>query len=147
MKLDSRPAELGGQSLGEALLTPTRLYARAAGAALASGADVRAMSHVTGGGIPGNLPRVLPDGLGLRVETTWKRAPIFDLVQRAGGVAEAEMRRAFNVGVGYVLVVAPGDAARVHEALRAAGEHPFELGRVVVVPADRPFEERVEWGA
>jgi len=147
MKLDFRPAELHGKTLGEALLTPTRLYARAARAALASGADVRAMSHVTGGGIPGNLPRVLPEGLGLRIESRWERAPIFDLVQRAGGVAEAEMRRAFNVGVGYVFIVAAGDAPKIHDALRAEGEQPFALGRVVAVPPDRPFEERVEWSA
>jgi phosphoribosylformylglycinamidine cyclo-ligase len=146
MALDARPSELGGRTLGEALLTPTRLYARASRAALASGADVRAMSHVTGGGIPGNLPRVLPEGTGLRIERAWARAPIFDLVQRAGGVAEAEMRRAFNVGVGFVFVVPPGDAAKLEQALRAAGEQPFELGRVVAVPADRTFEERVEWG-
>jgi phosphoribosylformylglycinamidine cyclo-ligase len=147
MKLESRPAELRGKSLGEALLTPTRLYARAARAAIDAGAEIRAMSHVTGGGIPGNLPRVLPEGLGLRIERTWERAPIFDLVQRAGGVVEAEMRRAFNVGVGYVFVVPAGDAARVQDALRGAGEQPFELGRVIAVPLDRPFEERVEWSA
>jgi len=147
MKLDARPAELHGKTLGEALLTPTRLYARAARAAVASGADVRAMSHVTGGGIPGNLPRVLPEGLGLRIEHSWPRPPIFDLVQRAGGIAEAEMRRAFNVGVGYVFVVPQSDATRIEEALRADGEAPFALGRVVAVPLDRPFEERVEWSA
>ncbi len=145
--LDARPAELRGASLGEALLTPTRLYARAVAAAIASGADIRAMSHVTGGGIPGNLPRVLPEGLGLRIERAWPRAPIFDLVQRAGAIAEAEMRRAFNVGVGYVFVVPAADAPKAERALRAAGEHPFELGRVVAVPPDRPFEERVEWRA
>jgi phosphoribosylformylglycinamidine cyclo-ligase len=147
LKLDARPAELGGQTVGETLLTPTRLYPRAVQAVLAAGVEVRAMSHITGGGIPGNLPRVLPEGMGLVLERAWPRAPIFDLVQRAGGVAVAEMRRTFNLGVGFVLVV-PADAqARAEAALRALGEAPFVLGQVVRVPADRPFEERVEWPA
>jgi phosphoribosylformylglycinamidine cyclo-ligase len=141
------PAELKGKTVGEALLTPTRLYPRAVQAVLAAGVDVRAMSHVTGGGIPGNLPRVLPDGLGLRIEHAWPRAPIFDLVKRAGGVEEAEMRRTFNVGVGFVFVVPAGAVAQAESALRAAGEAPFVLGRVVAVPSDCPFEERVEWPA
>src|SRR5580658_5662295 len=91
-----RPPPLGGQSVGEALLTPTRLYARAVSVLLSAAIDVRAMCHVTGGGLPGNLPRVLPEGLGVRIEATWSRPPIFDLVQKAGGVAEGEMRRTFN---------------------------------------------------
>lgn len=147
LELDARPPELAGRSAGEALLAPTRLYPRAVQAVLAAGVDVRAMSHITGGGVPGNLPRVLPEGLGVRVEKLWPRAPIFDLVQRAGGVIEAEMRRTFNVGVGFVFVVPAGEVARAEAALRAAGEAPFILGRVVRVPSDRPFEERVEWPA
>jgi phosphoribosylformylglycinamidine cyclo-ligase len=147
LELDARPPELAGRSAGEALLAPTRLYPRAVQAVLAAGVDVRAMSHITGGGVPGNLPRVLPEGLGVRVEKLWPRAPIFDLVQRAGGVIEAEMRRTFNVGVGFVFVVPAGEVARAEAALRAVGEAPFVLGRVVRVPPDRPFEERVEWPA
>jgi phosphoribosylformylglycinamidine cyclo-ligase len=143
---EDRPAELGGQSVGEALLAPTRLYPRAVSGLLSAAVDVRAMSHVTGGGLPGNLPRVLPDGLGARIEGgTWSRAPIFDLVQRAGGIELAEMRRAFNVGVGFVVVVAAADVARALEALGKAGEKPFVLGRVVPVAADCPYEERVQW--
>lgn len=145
--LSAHPPELGGQSLAEALLAPTRLYSRPVQALLAAGIDLRAMSHITGGGLPGNVPRVLPEGLGLRIERLWSRPPIFDLVQRAGHVAEAEMRRTFNVGVGFVFFVAADAAARAEEALRAANEAPFVLGRVVRVPSDRPFEERVEWPA
>jgi phosphoribosylformylglycinamidine cyclo-ligase len=145
--LEERPPVLRGQSVGEALLTPTRLYARAVRAVLAAEVDVRAMSHITGGGIPGNVPRVLPEGFGLRVEHAWSRAPIFDLVQSAGSVAEAEMRRTFNVGVGFLFVVPASAVAAAEQALRASGEAPFVLGRVVRVPADRPFEERVEWPA
>jgi phosphoribosylformylglycinamidine cyclo-ligase len=88
----------------------------------------------------------LPDGLGARIESVkWSRAPIFDLVQRTGGIEVAEMRRAFNVGVGFVVVVAAGDVARALEALGAAGEKPFLLGSVVPVAADCPYEERVQW--
>src|SRR5580700_3803343 len=75
-----RPEELGGQTVGQALLTPTRLFARHVAALTdpGSGVDVRAMSHITGGGIPGNLPRVLQEGLGARIEASWRRPPIFD---------------------------------------------------------------------
>jgi phosphoribosylformylglycinamidine cyclo-ligase len=141
----ARPDGLAGQTVGEALLAPTRLYARHV-AALTSAVEVRAMSHITGGGIPGNLPRVLPDGLGVRTEGRWKRAPIFDLVQQGGGVDETEMRRTFNCGLGFLFVVAAVDAARARQALEALGEAPVHVGTVVRVPADRSFEERVEYG-
>lgn len=146
-RLSTRPPELQGRTLAEALLEPTRLYARAVQAVTGAGLDLRAMSHITGGGLPGNVPRVLPEGTGLRVERAWTRPAIFDLVQRAGAIEESEMRRTFNGGVGFLFVVAAGDAARAEQALRAAGESPFVLGRVVRVPNDRPFEERVEWQA
>jgi phosphoribosylformylglycinamidine cyclo-ligase len=102
------------------------------------------MSHITGAGLAGNLPRVLPEGFGVRFGPMWPRAGVFDLLA-AGGVDEAEMRRTFNVGIGYVIVVPPSEAGRSLELLRTAGESPFVAGRVVRVPLDRPFEERVEW--
>ncbi len=142
-----RPRELGGQTVGEALLTPTVLYARAVQALLGGAVDVHAMSHVTGGGIPGNVPRVLPEGLGVRLGIDWARPPIFDLIARLGGVSLHEMRRAFNMGIGFVVVVAAADAERAVGALRNAGVSSFEMGRIVRVPRDRPFEERVEWPA
>jgi phosphoribosylformylglycinamidine cyclo-ligase len=149
MKLSpaDRPAELGGVTVGDALLAPTRLYARHVQALLGAGVDVRAMCHVTGGGLPGNLPRVLPDGLGLHLEGAWERPPVFGLIQGGAGVAEAEMRRTFNLGVGFVFVVAEGEAGRASDVLRSLGDAPFALGRVVRVPPDRAFEERVEWPA
>ncbi|HZU83397.1 MAG TPA: phosphoribosylformylglycinamidine cyclo-ligase [Polyangiaceae bacterium] len=149
MKLDhtDRPPELGGTTVGDALLAPTRLYARQVGRVLELGVDVRAMCHVTGSGLPGNLPRVLPDGLGLRLERPWQRPPIFALLGRRGGVDEHEMRSTFNLGVGFVFVVPERDAERAVAALRGMGEAPIPLGHVVRVPADRPFEERVEWPA
>jgi phosphoribosylformylglycinamidine cyclo-ligase len=142
-----RPPELGGRTLGEALLAPTRLYARHVQALLAAGIDVRAMSHVTGGGVPGNVPRVLPEGLGLRIESAWERPGIFDLVQKGAGVDEHEMRRTFNLGLGFVVVVPAAEAERANDVLRRIGEAPVAFGRLVRVPADRPFEERVEWPA
>ncbi len=142
--LDERPAELGGKSIAEALLAPTRLYSRHVQAVLGAGVPVHAMCHVTGGGLPGNLPRVLPDGLGVDV-APFPRPPIFDLVATRGPVEEAEMRRAFNLGVGFVFVVAPGDAERARAALKSVDEEPFDLGRVVAVPDGTAYEDRVRW--
>ncbi|MGO8992460.1 MAG: phosphoribosylformylglycinamidine cyclo-ligase [Polyangiaceae bacterium] len=147
MKLDwrDRPAGLGGQTVGEALLAPTRLYARATQALLGAAIDVRAMSHITGGGLPGNLPRVLPDPLGVRIEAAWERPAIFEVIAKGGPVTDAEMRRTFNLGVGFVVVVSEAEQSRAIEALRGVGERPFLLGRVVDVPPGTPFEERVVW--
>jgi phosphoribosylformylglycinamidine cyclo-ligase len=143
--VDARPPELAGLSVGETLLVPTRLYARHVQALALAGVDVRAMSHITGGGLPGNLPRVLPDGLGVRFERAWSRAPIFDLIQRAANVDDQEMRRTFNMGIGYVVVVAQVDAGRARDVLQALGETPVAEGSLVSVEATRPFEQRVEW--
>jgi phosphoribosylformylglycinamidine cyclo-ligase len=143
MKLEpsSRPPELGGQSVGEALLAPTRLYARHVQAVLGAGVDVRAMSHVTGGGLPGNLPRVLPDGLGVRLAGAWRRPAIVELIARE--IDEVELRRVFNLGVGFVLVVAAEHAARAQGALAGLGEAPIDLGEIVAVAPDTDFEARV----
>jgi len=141
LALADRPQRLGGITVAEALLTPTRLYARHVGAVLAQGVDVRAMTHVTGGGLPGNLPRVLPDGLGARLTGNWKRPDIIELI--AQRVDEPELRRVFNLGVGYVFVVPPADVARTVNALRGLGEDPIELGEIVRVAADTDFEARV----
>jgi len=143
--LGERPRELGGDSVGQALLAPTRLYAKTVQALLAEGHDVRAMCHVTGGGLPGNLPRVLPDGLGASVRSEFPRAPIFDLVKTRGPVDGSEMRRAFNLGVGFVLVVPKAAARATCEWLRAHAEEPIEMGEIVAVPSDKPFEERVRY--
>jgi phosphoribosylformylglycinamidine cyclo-ligase len=136
-----RPVQLGGASVGEALLAPTRLYSRHVQAVLAAGVDVRAMSHITGGGLPGNLPRVLPDGLGVRLGAPWRRPAIIELI--AEKVEEAELRRVFNLGIGFVFVVSADHAARARDALTAAGETPIDLGQVVTVPAGTEFEARV----
>jgi phosphoribosylformylglycinamidine cyclo-ligase len=147
LKLSDTPSQLRGSTVGAALLAPTRLYARPIQRLLGAGVDVRAMSHITGGGLPGNVPRVLPEGLGLRVQGAWSREPIFDLVQEAGEVSEREMRRTLNMGVGFIVVVPATAAGRTLEALRESGESPFVLGRIVRVEPERVFEERVEWPA
>jgi phosphoribosylformylglycinamidine cyclo-ligase len=138
-----RPAALEGKSVGEALLAPTRLYSRHVQAVLAADVDVRAMSHITGGGLPGNLPRVLPDGLGVRLAAPWTRPPILRLL--ADKVEEHELRRVFNLGIGFVFVVAREHEARARDALRAIGEEPIDLGEVVRVPDGTEFEARVSF--
>jgi phosphoribosylformylglycinamidine cyclo-ligase len=119
------------EPLGRALLRPTRIYAGAVRAALGAG-SVRGLCHITGGGLPGNLPRILPDGLAIELNAgTWTRPPLFDLIQQAGGVDDDEMRRTFNLGVGFVVICAQAAAGAVTEALAAAGERVWDMGAVV----------------
>lgn len=143
MKLSPRdkPDVLGGATVGEALLEPTRLYPRHVQAVLAAGVDIHAMSHITGGGLPGNLPRVLPGHLGARLTARWKRPAIVELI--GSKVEEHELRRVFNLGIGFVFVVAAGEFERTREALRALGEESIDLGEVVRVPDGTDFEARV----
>jgi phosphoribosylformylglycinamidine cyclo-ligase len=123
-------AGLGPADAPGDLLAPTRIYARAA-AALRAACDVRAMAHITGGGIPGNLPRVLPAGLAARVdEGSWPAPAVFTWL--AGlGVERDEMRRVFNGGLGFVAVVEAADAAQALEACAAAGCEAWRIGEVV----------------
>ena len=117
-------------TLGDALLRPTRIYAKAAQIALEHG--VHAMCHITGGGLPENLPRVTPEGLGVAIDTgSWTVDPVFTLIQDRGAVAETEMRRTFNMGVGFAMVVAPDRATHLVDALNAGGERAFVMGEVV----------------
>jgi phosphoribosylformylglycinamidine cyclo-ligase len=97
---------------------------------------VRAMAHVTGGGITDNLPRVLPEGCRAVIRpSSWPLPPIFTVIQEAGRVEEAEMRRAFNMGIGYLVVVRPEDAGPARALLSGAGEAVFEIG--VIEAGDR----------
>ncbi|HVY49524.1 MAG TPA: phosphoribosylformylglycinamidine cyclo-ligase [Minicystis sp.] len=144
LALDARPEELAGQTVGEALLTPTRIYVKPALAlAAALGDDLRALAHITGGGLAGNVPRVLPDRLGAALDLgAFERPGVFRLLARGGAVAEDELRKTFNVGVGLVAVVAKERAEAAIDALSAAGEHAFDFGEIVDV-GDVAFEERV----
>jgi phosphoribosylformylglycinamidine cyclo-ligase len=120
-----------GHTLGEALLTPTRIYVRSILALLRPHFDaVHGMAHITGGGLVENLPRVLPERLGMELDWgSWIEPPIFELI-RAAGVPEAEMRRTFNLGIGFVLVVDPGRVDAVEAFLVGRGEAPLRIGRV-----------------
>ena len=126
-----------GRPLGDALLEPTRIYVNAALAAIAAG-GVRALCHVTGGGLPGNLPRVLPEGLGATVVCLPAMPAIFALIQTHGDVAETEMRRTFNMGIGFVVVAARDRADVVQRALETAGEAVTRLGEVSPVEEGEP---------
>ena len=140
------PARALGMTPCEAMLVPTRIYAKAVAAlARALGDDVHAMAHITGGGLRGNLPRVLPDGLGAALDLARSQRPaIFELIAAKGPVEEAEMRATFNVGVGLVVVVAKARAKAAIEALTAAGERAFELGKILEI-GDVAFEQRVRF--
>ncbi|MBX3182909.1 MAG: phosphoribosylformylglycinamidine cyclo-ligase [Polyangiaceae bacterium] len=120
-----------GVTLGEALLTPTRIYAQATRAlSEALGSQLHALCHVTGGGLIGNLPRVLPRGAIADVRLDHERHPLFELIASDGPVAEEEMRRTFNLGIGMVAVVAASAAERAISVLKGAGEHAWSLGAV-----------------
>ncbi len=112
------------------LLEPTRIYVKAV-RALLERVPVKAMAHITGGGLTGNVPRVLPAGTKAVIrKSSWPRPELFQWLQREGGVAEDEMHRVFNCGIGMVLVVAAQDAARAAETLQAAGETVYGIGTV-----------------
>ncbi len=124
-------AELGGQSLGEALLTPTRIYVRPV-LALLDQVQVKGISHITGGGFYENIPRAIPDGLGAEIDCSSIRIlPIFNLIARQGGITERDMFNTFNMGVGMSIVVAPEDAERALAILREQGEDAYCIGRIV----------------
>jgi phosphoribosylformylglycinamidine cyclo-ligase len=125
-------------SLGEALLTPTRIYVRPLLDAIKAG-GVKALAHITGGGLPENLPRVLPEGLAAGLDlSSLPCPPAIEWIARAGGVERTELRRAFNCGVGMAVVVAPDRAAALAEILTAAGEEVHTIGQIEVREADAP---------
>jgi len=128
----------GGRTLGDALLEPTRIYVQPVLRAMRD-VDVKGMAHITGGGLLENIHRMFPDSLAARVlKPSWPRPAIFDWLQRAGNVAETEMHRVFNCGIGMVVVVAAADADRAAASLSAAGETVFRIGSVVPRAAGAP---------
>jgi phosphoribosylformylglycinamidine cyclo-ligase len=130
-KVGDRVPELG-QTAGEALLTPTRIYVRPVLALLRGGAPVHAMAHITGGGLTGNLPRVLPPGCRAVIRrAAWPVPPIFGVLQEGGRVDPSEMYRVFNMGIGFVCVLPPRAAARARAALARRGLPTWEIGEVV----------------
>ncbi len=124
-------AELGGKSIGETLLTPTKIYVKPV-LALLDNVSVKGISHITGGGFYENIPRSIPDGLGAKIlKKDVKVLPIFDLIAKRGGISERDMFNTFNMGVGMSIVVAPEDADKALEILRANGEEPYIIGSII----------------
>ena len=129
--LTSPREELGGRSLGETLLTPTKIYVKPM-LALFGQVKVKGVSHITGGGFYENMPRSIPKGLGVKIrKEDVKVLPIFRLIQKEGNIDERDMFNTFNMGVGMSVVVAKEDADRVVEILRANGEEAYVVGEIV----------------
>ena len=130
LDFDARPEGIAG-TVGEVLLEPTRIYARAVAALLETlGDEAHAFAHITGGGLTDNVPRVLPDGMSAHIDLDYPRPPIFQLLQRGGPVEEREMRRTFNLGVGLVAIVDSAASERAVACFQAAGEHAWRIGTV-----------------
>ena len=126
--LSAPVAELGGASLGETLLTPTRIYVKSV-LALLKEVGVKGISHITGGGFYENMPRSIPKGLGVRIrKSDVKVLPVFDLIQKTGNISEHDMFNTFNMGVGMGIVVAKEDVDKSLEILKAQGEDAYVLG-------------------
>ena len=124
-------AELGGKSVGETLLTPTKIYVKPM-VALFEQVKVKGVSHITGGGFYENIPRSIPDGLGAKIDKSAVRIlPIFELLAKVGNIPERDMFNTFNMGVGMSVVVAPEDADRAIEILKANGEDAYIIGSII----------------
>ncbi len=129
--LKSPLEELGGRSLGETLLTPTRIYVKPM-LKLFEEVKVKGVSHITGGGFYENMPRSIPDGLGVRIKKNDIRIlPIFKLLMKTGNIDERDMFNTFNMGVGMSVVVAKEDAERALQILKAAGEDAYIIGEII----------------
>jgi phosphoribosylformylglycinamidine cyclo-ligase len=132
---------LGGTILGKALLEPTRIYVKSL-LALGAQVQIHALAHITGGGLPENLPRVLPQGSRAVIDAgSWQRPEVFRWLQREGAIAETEMLRTFNCGVGLVVCVGEGDAQRSVDILRSQGEDAWLLGTIESAAGDSPGVE------
>ena len=131
LKLTDKAPFNSDQTLGEALLTPTRIYVKPVLAAIRAG-GIKALAHITGGGFTDNIPRVLPDNLAAEVTlSAWPLPGVFQWLQKVGSIEEAEMLRTFNCGIGMVLVVENEKAYTVSKLLKEQGETVFTLGRLI----------------
>jgi phosphoribosylformylglycinamidine cyclo-ligase len=129
----SAPAPFAAdQTLGEAVLTPTRIYVKACLAVIRETKALKGLAHITGGGFPDNIPRVLPKGLGARIDLARVRVPpVFKWLAQEGGVAQDEMLRTFNCGIGMIAIASATDADRVCDAFARVGEQAVRIGTVV----------------
>jgi phosphoribosylformylglycinamidine cyclo-ligase len=129
LSLAQKPPGLS-RSLEDELLAPTRIYARDV-QTLLSHVDVKGLAHITGGGIPGNLPRCLPSGTrAVLEEKSWKRSPLFDLISKMGNVARDEMFSTFNMGLGLIAILPPADVPAAIRALKERKVDAWEVGRI-----------------
>ena len=129
--LKSPRSELGGKSLGEALLEPTRIYVKPV-LALLEKVDVKGISHITGGGFYENIPRSIPDGLCAKIDkSSLKIPPIFGLIQKAGNIPERDMFNTYNMGVGMSVVVSESEAEKALEILKENGEEAYIIGKII----------------
>ena len=120
-----------GKTLGEELLTPTKIYVKAIKGLLKAGVDIKGMSHITGGGFYENLPRMLKEGQGVEIDTkSFPRPRIFDLIREKGGIEEKEMYNVFNMGIGFVMALEPQDVDHVLDLLKEMGEPAYVIGKV-----------------
>jgi phosphoribosylformylglycinamidine cyclo-ligase len=135
------PATLDGRPFREAVMEPTRLYVKPVLAALAKHDGIKALAHITGGGLLENIPRVLPDGLAAHLRAgSWPRSGLFAWLQATAAIDDHEMNRTFNNGIGMVVVVAPDQAEAIARTLREAGESVHEIGRIAPRGAGAPVE-------
>lgn len=129
--IKSPVAELGGKSIGETLLAPTKIYVKPV-LALLEQVKVKGISHITGGGFYENIPRSIPDGLGAKItKSAVKVLPIFDLIAKTGDITERDMFNTFNMGVGMSITVAAEDAEKALEILKANGEDAYIIGEII----------------
>ncbi|MDO9288347.1 MAG: phosphoribosylformylglycinamidine cyclo-ligase [Thermodesulfovibrionales bacterium] len=129
MKTSARIAEFG-TSLGEELLKPTKIYVKAFNA-IRDKVRIKGMAHVTGGGIPGNLPRIFPKGISAVIdEGSWPVPPVFQVIRKMGNVPVADMRMTFNMGIGYIIVIPETEADKAISILRKAGYDSFVIGNI-----------------
>jgi phosphoribosylformylglycinamidine cyclo-ligase len=130
-------APFADMPLGEALLEPTRIYVKQLLQAVRATQAIKGLAHITGGGLPGNVPRCLPDGLRARLDARrWTAPEVFRWLRTTGDVPTDDMLRTFNCGLGMIVVTAAGDAARVAQELAAAGETVWEVGTIERAPTD-----------
>ena len=125
-------AELDGKSLGETLLTPTRIYVKAVKALLKAGVDIHAVSHITGGGFYENVPRMMTEGLTAQIKLdSFPTLPIFNLIQKVGNIPTRDMYNTFNMGIGMILAMPADQAQQALAILKDAGEHAYQIGSVI----------------
>ena len=131
-------AKLGGRTLADAILEPTRIYVKPV-LKLARFVTIKGLAHITGGGLVDNVPRILTGRLAARIErSTWTMPPLFQWLQEQGGVADEELYRVFNCGIGMVVVVRAADAGKALKALKASGETAWRIGRIVKRKKNEP---------